>query len=69
MAGSGQPKVQSVVLTLEALLHVGLGIALCRIFGVIGAPFTGLVSGRMWREARPQFLPPALGIGEPQQER
>jgi O-antigen/teichoic acid export membrane protein len=43
MAGSGQPKVQSVVLTLEALLHVGLGIVLCRIFGVIGAPFTGLI--------------------------
>ncbi len=43
MAGSGQPKAQSVVMGIEAVVHLCLGILLCRWFGVLGAPVTGLI--------------------------
>jgi O-antigen/teichoic acid export membrane protein len=42
VSGSGQPKVPTIVNVAEALMHIGLGIVLCRTFGAVGAAETAL---------------------------
>lgn len=45
MSGSGRPKVPTAVSAAEALVHVGAGIVLCRMYGLIGAAFATLACG------------------------
>jgi O-antigen/teichoic acid export membrane protein len=44
VSGSGEPKVPTLVLSAEAVLHVGLAIALCHFFGLLGAAEAALIS-------------------------
>jgi O-antigen/teichoic acid export membrane protein len=43
IAGSGQPKLPTVVTVVEAVVRIGLGILLCHAFGVIGEAETALI--------------------------
>jgi O-antigen/teichoic acid export membrane protein len=42
--GSGQPKVSSILLSVEAVIHVGLGIVLARTYGPVGMAEAVLIS-------------------------
>jgi len=44
MAGSGQPRLPTIVSMVEAVMHIGLGIVFCHLFGVIGAAYTALTA-------------------------